>query len=214
MGGKTSGTLVSSRSLSYKRIYSDFKLPLELVPYSSNETRGEGDERREGGGRRVPPRVMVHLSIEPVKVSRRCSQSESIFPILGIEWSCMIRLELEWARWNITGWLARRVSLSCGGRRPATCGHNSTARTIGPPTVACNLACTRQPDISARNRVVFLDSIRDATYHFRWTIVCTSIYMYIYIYLWLGRGNERAGFSFVGRLLIYINWFPRPIPVA
>lgn len=46
MGGKTSGTLVSSRSLSYKRIYSDFKLPLELVPYSSNETtRGEEEER-------------------------------------------------------------------------------------------------------------------------------------------------------------------------
>lgn len=53
MGGKTSGTLVSSRSLSYKRIYSDFKLPLELVPYSSNETTRRGEEER--GRRKESP---------------------------------------------------------------------------------------------------------------------------------------------------------------
>lgn len=86
-----------------------------------------------------------------------------------------------------------------GGRRPATCGHNSTARTIGPPTVACNLACTRRP-ISARNRVVAGQRMHEMVRipfstdeH-----VYTYLYIYIFIYDCAGGTNERASLSFVG----------------
>lgn len=193
MGGKTSGTLVSSRSLSYKRIYSDFKLPLELVPYSSNETTRRGEEER--GRRKESP------SQSP-SINRTGKSFTKVFTK---------RVDIPYSGYRMV--LHDSVRIRMGEMK-----HNRLTRAPRVPIVAVDVrqladiiqpraqSARRQSRVILRVRVNLIYQLGIESYSWiRYEMLriifdgrsCVRLFICIYIYIFMiGQGERTSGLLF------------------